>query len=127
MPDSFWSQPRMRRYLLFDATGIPYLLVGFVVLRVPWALASGEEAWTALLQEFAHPLYLLFHALTLVSVFFVGVRFFGLFGKAQPPRIGFLTPPPSAVVKATLYAVWCGITLLGLLVLGGLCSCASSR
>jgi fumarate reductase subunit C len=109
----------MRRYLLFDATGILYLLLGFVVLRVAWALGSGEEAWMELLREFAHPLYLLFHSLTLVSVFFVGVRFFGLFAKAQPPRVGFLKPPPGAVVKAGLYAAWCAVTLLGLLVLGG--------
>lgn len=119
IPDTFWSHPRMRTYLLFDATGFVYLLVGFVVLRVAWALGRGEAAWGALLEEFAHPLYLAFHALTLLSVVFVGVRFFRLFPKAQPPRIGFTKPPPRAVLQAMLYGAWLGLTALGLVVLGG--------
>lgn len=120
IPDRFWSQPRMRRYLLFDATGFLYLLVGFVALRVVSALAKGPEAWNALLHEFAHPLYLIFHVLTLVSVVYVGVRFFALFPKAQPPRIGLAKPPPPPVIKAMLYTAWAGITAIGVAILGGL-------
>ena len=33
-PDGWYSQKRMRRYLLFDATGLVYFLVGFVALAV---------------------------------------------------------------------------------------------
>lgn len=110
----------MVRYLLFDATGVVYLLVGFVALRAVWALRDGEAAWRALLEEFAHPLYLLFHLVALVSVLYVGVRFFRLFPKAQPPRIGILKPPPRPAIQAGLYAAWAAVTLAGLVVLGGI-------
>jgi fumarate reductase subunit C len=119
IPDRFWSLPRMRRYLLFDATGFVYLLVGFLILRAAWALGDGAEAWGRVLQDYRSPLYLLFHAITLVAVIFVGVRFFGLFPKAQPPRIGPAKPPPRPVIHAMLYAVWGVVTLALLLVLGG--------
>jgi fumarate reductase subunit C len=120
VPDTFWSQPRMRTYLLFDATGLPYMLVGLLVLRVAFALARGPEAWQSLLQEFEHPLYLAFHGLALLSVLFVGVRFFRLFPKAQPAKLGPVKPPPRPVLHAGLYAAWIGVTLALLVVLGGL-------
>ena len=87
VPDDFWTQPRMRTYLLFDATGIVYILVGLVALRVAWALAAGPERWNALIASFASPGYVVFHLLALVSAIFVGVRFFRLFPKAQPAHI----------------------------------------
>ena len=77
MPASWWGAPRIRTYLLFGATGIVYLLAGTVVLRLVWALGKGPEAWDAALSSLSHPLYLVFHALTLVSLIFVGVRAFG--------------------------------------------------
>jgi len=119
VPDRFWSAPRMRRYLLFDATGLVYLLIGFVILRAVWALGDGGEAWARVLRDYRNPLYLLFHAVTLLSVIYVGVRFFGLFPKAQPPRIGPVKPPPRPVLHALLYAAWGVVTLGLLLVLGG--------
>ena len=64
--------------------------------------------------------YLLFHALALASVVFVGVRFFRLFPKAQPPKLGPAKPPPQPVILAMLYAVWLGATLaLGVVLAGG--------
>ena len=119
-PKGWFAQPRMRRYLLFDATGFVYLLVGLVTLRVAWALAAGPEAWRALLASFASPLYLVFHALVLLSAIFVGVRFFALFPKAQPARIGPLKPPPRPVIQAMLYGAWIGLTVVLLAVLGGI-------
>ena len=120
VPDDFWTRRRMLTYLLFDATGLPYLLVGLLALRVAFALGRGPEAWAALMQEFSHPLYLAFHVLVLVSVLFVGVRFFRLFPKAQPARIGPARPPPRPLLHAGLYAAWIGVTLALLVVLGGL-------
>ena len=119
VPDDFWTRPRMLVYLLFDATGIVYLLVGLVALRVAWALGSGQAAWDALMTSFASPGYLIFHAIALISALFVGVRFFRLFPKAQPARIGPAKPPPPAVLQAGLYAAWIGITVVLLAVLGG--------
>jgi fumarate reductase subunit C len=118
-PAGWYSQPRMRRYLLFDATGIVYLLVGFLVLRAAWALGDGPAAWQQLLADFANPLYLAFHALCLVSVVFVGVRFFRLFPKAQPRALGEFGPPPESLIHAGLYGVWLAVTVLFALILSG--------
>jgi fumarate reductase subunit C len=118
-PSGWYAQPRMLRYLLFDATGIVYLLVGFVALRVVWALGSGDEAWEEMLRQLQHPLYVAFHALALVAVVFVAVRFFGLFPKSQPAHIGPARPPPQPVILAGLYAAWIGVTLVVTAVLAG--------
>jgi fumarate reductase subunit C len=91
-----------------------------VVLRVAWALGSGKPAWESLLAQFANPLYLAFHLLALASALFVGVRFFRLFPKTQPARVGPAKPPPAPLLHALLYAAWIGITLALLVVLGGL-------
>ena len=120
LPDTFWSTSRMRTYLLFDASGIVYLLIGGVVLRAAWALRDGPEAWAALMESFRHPGYLAFHLLALVAVIFVGVRFFRLFPKAQPARLGPAKPPPRPVLHAMLYAAWIGATAAMLAVLGGI-------
>lgn len=119
VPDDFWTRPRMLTYLLFDATGFVYILVGLVALRVAWALRDGQAAWDALMLDFAGPAYLIFHLIALLSVLFVGVRFFRLFPKAQPAQIGPARPPPPAILHAMLYAAWIGITLVLLAVLGG--------
>ncbi len=118
-PDGFPAAPRYRNYLLFDATGLTYLLVGLVTLRVAWAFGNGPEAWQALLAQLGHPLYVAFHVLVLLSALFVGVRFFRLFPKAQPPKIGPAKPPPRPVLHAMLYAAWGAITVGLVLVLGG--------
>jgi fumarate reductase subunit C len=118
-PSGWYAQPRMLRYLLFDTTGIVYLLVGFVALRVVWALGSGEAAWNELQRQLAHPLYVGFHALALVSVVFVAVRFFRLFPKAQPAHLGPVKPPPQPLILAGLYAAWIAVTLAVTAILAG--------
>ena len=119
MPETWWGAKRILTYLLLDATGIIYFLVGFVAIRIVRALGEGPAAWEALLADLEHPLYIAFHLLCLVSVVFVAVRFFRLFPKAQPPTIGPLKPPPRPVIHAMLYVVWIGITVgLGLVLAG---------
>jgi fumarate reductase subunit C len=118
-PEGWYSQPRMRTYLLFDATGVVYLLLGFVALRVVWALGEGPEAWASILQQLTHPLYIAFHLLGLVGVIFVGIRFFRLFPKAQPAKIGPATPPPAPVFFAGLYGAWVGLTVVFAAILAG--------
>ena len=120
-PPQFPIQGRYRAYTLFDWTGAIYLLCGFLAIKAVWALGDGAAAWNAQLASYAHPVYIAFHLLALASVIFVGVRFFGLFPKATPPRIGPLKPPPQPVILGTLYAVWVGATLLfGAILAGGL-------
>jgi len=118
-PPKFPFSGRYLAYTLFDWTGLVYLLLGFLALRVVWALGSGEAAWNAVLVDFENPLTIAFHVLALASVIFVGVRFFGFFPKAQPPRIGPFKPPPRPVILGGLYAAWVGITVLFSLVLSG--------
>jgi fumarate reductase subunit C len=118
-PDQFPFQGRYRAYTLFDWTGLLYLLLGFLALRVVWALGDGRAAFDAVLASFASPLYLLFHVLALVGVCFVAVRFFRLFPKAQPPKIGPLEPPPGPVIAAVLYAAWLAVTVVVVAVLVG--------
>lgn len=118
IPSTWWTAPRIRNYLLFDATGIIYLLVGFGAIHLIWALGDGPDRWQQVLATLSHPLYLAFHALALASVIFVGVRFFSLFPKAQPRDTG-LPMPPEAVIKGLLYVVWIGVTALFSLVLAG--------
>jgi fumarate reductase subunit C len=119
MPASWWSHPRIRTYLLFDATGIIYLLLGLVALRVVWALGAGPEIWDATMASLSSPLYIAFHVLGLASVIFVGVRFFRFFPKSQPPKIGPAKPPPQPVILAGLYVAWIGVTLLFAAILAG--------
>lgn len=119
MPSTWWSAPRIRTYLLFDATGFIYLLVGFVAIHLIRDLGEGPIAWQAAMKSLENPLYIAFHVLCLISVIFVGVRFFRLFPKAQPPAIGPLKPPPGAVIQVALYGLWIGITLVMSLALAG--------
>jgi fumarate reductase subunit C len=119
MPRHFPMQGRYRAYTLFDATGVVYLLLGLLALRLAWALGDGESAWSAAMASFRSPLYVAFHALAFVSVVFVAVRFFRLFPKAQPPHIGPLKPPPQPLITAGLYAAWIGVSVAMTLILAG--------
>jgi fumarate reductase subunit C len=119
MPSSWWSTSRIRTYLLFDATGLIYFMIGFLALRQIWALGDGAEAWGTAMAQLASPLYIGFHVITLLSLIFVGVRFFRLFPKAQPPRIGPAKPPPGGVIQVALYLVWLGVTLVFVAILAG--------
>ena len=118
-PDQFPFRGRYRAYTLFSWTGVIYLLLGFLALRVVWALGSGESAFRSVIGSFDNPLYIAFHLLALVSVVFVGVRFFGWFPKAQPPSIGPLKPPPAPVILGMLYAAWIGVTVVFAAILAG--------
>lgn len=109
LPGEFPFAGRYRSYTLFGATGVLYLLMGFVALRVVWALGTGEAAYANVQRDLANPLYVAFHALCFAAVCFVGVRFFRLFPKAQPAKIGPVKPPPRPVLHAGLYAAWIAV------------------
>ena len=119
LPDGFPFGGRYLAYTLFDLTGILYLLLGFLVLCAVWSLGSGETAWNDVLERYRSMLYVGFHAIALVGVIFVGIRFFGFFPKAQPPRIGPVKPPPKPVILALLYALWIGVAAFLSIVLAG--------
>ena len=119
LPDRFPFGGRYLAYTLFDLTGILYLLLGFLVLCAVWCLGSGEAAWNSVLDRHRSLFYVAFHAIALVGVIFVGIRFFGFFPKAQPPRVGPVKPPPKPVILAALYALWIGVTVFMSIVLAG--------
>jgi fumarate reductase subunit C len=81
-------------------------------------IAATEDA-PAVPGLLAHPLFIAFHLIGLVSVIFVGVRFFSFFPKAQPPRIGPVKPPPAPVILGGLYAAWIGLTVIFAAILAG--------
>ena len=119
LPPKFPTGGRYLAYTLFDWTGLIYLVLGFMVLSDVWALGSGEQAWNQAREGYNGLVSIVFHAIALASVIFVGVRFFGFFPKAQPPRIGPLKPPPQKVILSMLYLVWIGVTVAMVFVLAG--------
>ena len=115
------TNSRMRVYTLFGLTGFVYLAVSISALEIVWALGGGAESWAAMQGWLASPIAIAFHALSFASVIFVAVRFFSLFPKAQPARIGPIKPPPGPLLHAGLYAAWIGLTLvLSAILAGGL-------
>ncbi|HEX9814340.1 MAG TPA: hypothetical protein VGB31_05280 [Myxococcota bacterium] len=119
LPDQFPFGGRYLAYTLFDLTGILYVLLGLLALCAVWSLGSGEADWNAALERHRNILYIGFHAIGLIGVIFVGIRFFGFFPKAQPPRIGPVKPPPKSVILAALYALWIGVAAFMSIVLAG--------
>lgn len=119
LPDKFPMGGRYLAYTLFDWTGLVYFMLGFLILSDAWHLGSDEAAWYRSLAAYGGVVSVVFHLIALISVIFVGVRFFGFFPKAQPPRIGPLKPPPKVVILAMLYLAWIGISGLLALILAG--------
>jgi fumarate reductase subunit C len=119
MPSSWWSTPRMRAYLAFDATGFVYFLVGFLAIHLVWALGAGREPYARAQSALENPIYIVWNVFALLCVIGVGVRFFRLFPKAQPPRIGPLKPPPGTLIHVGLYVAWIGVTVLFSAILAG--------
>ena len=119
MPATWWNTPRMRAYLLFDATGFVYVLVGLLALRLVWALGTGQAEYTRASNALENPVYIAWNVFSLLCVIGVGVRFFRLFPKAQPARLGPLKPPPRPALHAGLYVVWIAVTAAFVFVLGG--------
>jgi fumarate reductase subunit C len=121
MPAQFPTSGRYFTYMLFGCTGFLYLLCGFGILRAVWMLGSGPTAWAALQRDYAQTPLILLHVVCFAAVIFVGVRFFSLFPKAQPAKIGPAKPPPRPILHAGLYAAWIAVSGgLALIMAGGI-------
>ena len=121
MPAQFPTSGRYLTYTLFGMTGILYLLCGFGALRAVWMLGSGPTAWEAFQREYATAPLIALHVVCLAAVIFVGVRFFSLFPKAQPAKIGPAKPPPRPILHAGLYVAWIAVAgTLALIMAGGI-------
>jgi hypothetical protein len=120
MPDQYWTRGRYLPYVAFGACGVLLYAVGFGLLRAVWVLGDHDPAaWKALLEGWAHPLYVAFHLFALGALTWFGLRFLGLFPKTQPPRIGPFPRPPDLAFKLGLNGAFVVVSLLVALVLGG--------
>lgn len=120
MPDLYPARGRYLPYIAFGSVGLLLLLVGFGILRSVWVLGEHDPAaWRAHLDAYRHPLYILFHLFAMLAIGWFGLRFFRLFPKTQPAKIGPLRPPPEPVLLAGLRTAFVVATLLVALVLGG--------
>jgi fumarate reductase subunit C len=119
-PPNFWRRGNYLPYLAFGSCGLLLLLVAFGILRLVWTLGDGDPAaWNAIFESYGHPLFLVFHAFALVALTWFTFRFFRLFPKTQPPKIGPFKRPPDVVFLLGLAGAFTVATTLAALVLGG--------
>lgn len=111
-PDQFPSKGNYFGYIAFGLGSSLMLLVSANLLRVVWALMEGEAAFRALMQSFGHPLYVLFHTIAFIWLVWVALRFFSLFPKTQPFRMGPFQRPADGVLVGGLYAIFAGATVV---------------
>ena len=118
-PDHFPGKGNYFGYIAFGLGSSLMLLVSWSILRTVQALAAGEAAFRSLMESFAHPLYLLFHAICFVWLVWVALRFFSLFPKTQPFRMGPFQRPSDGVLVTGLYAIFAVATLVVSAILAG--------
>jgi hypothetical protein len=119
-PDLFPTRGHYLPYIAFGSCGLLLLLVGFGILRAVWVLGEHDPAaWRDYLALQGHPALMAFHTFALVALTWFALRFFRLFPKTQPPRLGPFRRPPDTFFLVALGAAFAGGTLLALLVIGG--------
>jgi fumarate reductase subunit C len=107
MPAKFPMGGRYLVYMVFGACSLAFIFSSGILLRTVWAIGSGPEAFSRVMEDLRHPLYVGYHVLALLAFLYTGWRFFiKLFGKSQPPRIGPLKPPPVQLFPPMLWVVW---------------------
>lgn len=121
MPHKFPFAGRYASYTVFGMCSVFFVLQSLLVLHAVWELGDGESAWSALLERFENPLYVMYHYAAFAALVYTGIRFFfKLFAKSQPPRIGPLRRPPLALFPPLLGAAWVAATVAFLVVLWGI-------
>jgi len=122
MAGNWWTRsPRYRAYVAYAFAGVVFWLQTLIFIRGLWALGTGEAAWANYLEDLRHPAYVVFHAFSFALLVWYGARtYFKLFVKTQPPMIGPLPRPPLAVFPPVLAAAWIGVSVVLIVVLGGI-------
>ena len=118
-PDQFPGRGNYRGYILFGLGSGLMLLVSMNVLRAVWRLGAGDRAFDELIASWSSPLYVLFHLVALVWLSWVALRFFSLFPKTQPFRMGPFQRPPDAVLVGGLWGLFIVVTTVLTVVLSG--------
>ncbi len=118
-PANFPTKGNYFGYIAFGLGSSLMLLVSMNIVRTLWALMEGEAAFRALMESFKHPAYVAFHALCFAWLVWVALRFFSLFPKTQPFRIGPFQRPADGVLVAGLYGIFVVATLVVAAILTG--------
>jgi hypothetical protein len=120
LPDLYWTRGRYLPYIAFGSCGLVITAVALGILNAVWVLGEHDPAaWQELLALYARVPLLVLHAFMLVALTWFGLRFFGLFPKTQPARIGPFPRPPQIFFTLALNGAFVVASLLVMLVLGG--------
>ena len=113
MPNQFWTRGRYRGYIAFGACGFFLMTVSLVLLRVAWVLGRHDAAaWAELLEDFANPIYVVFHLVSLGAMVWFALRLFRVFPKTQPPKIGPFPRPPDLFFAVALNGAFVAVSAL---------------
>jgi fumarate reductase subunit C len=118
-PDGFPTSGRYLPYILFGTGGLFLMIEAILLLEVVWALGSGETATNGLMAMFASPLAIAFHVVAFGWLSWFTLRFFSLFPKTQPFRMGPFKRPPDALMVAGLSGLFVVATLAVVAILWG--------
>jgi fumarate reductase subunit C len=119
-PDLFPTRGNYLGYLAFGAAAGLLMLVGFGILRAVWTLGEHDPAkWQAVLDSYKTPAMLLLHVFLLVAIVWFALRFFRVFPKTQPPKIGPFKRPSDVFFAVAFGFAFALATALASLVLGG--------
>jgi fumarate reductase subunit C len=118
-PDGFPTRGNYLPYLLFGTGGLFLMIEAVLVLEVVWALGSGESALDGLMEMFASPLAIVFHVVAFAWLSWFTLRFFSLFPKTQPFRVGPFKRPPDGLMVAGLSGLFVVATLAVIAILWG--------
>ena len=119
-PDGFPSSGNYLPYLLFGSCGAFLLLTGLIAIEFMWAIAGGEAKYDAFMARIHGGAYQAYFWIALVALIWFTVRFFRLFPKTQPFRMGPFKRPPDAVMLVGLLGAFVVLNLAVALILGGL-------
>jgi fumarate reductase subunit C len=119
-PDRFPFGGNYGPYLLFGSCGAFLLLTSILAIDFMWSLAGGQAKYDAYMQRIHETGYQVYFWLALVGLIWFTVRFFRLFPKTQPFRMGPFKRPPDAVMLLGLLGAFVVLNLAVATILGGL-------
>ena len=119
-PDRFPFGGNYGPYLLFGSCGAFLLLTSLIAIEFMWALAGGQAKYDAFMARIHGGAYQAYFWIALVALIWFTLRFFRLFPKTQPNRLGPFKRPPNAVLLAGLVGAFVVLNLAVASILGGL-------
>ncbi len=116
-PQKFPLRGNYRGYILFGLGASLMLPVSFDLLLVLWSLHAGPDAFDMVMERFRSLPLRIFNALAFLWLVWVALRFFRLFPKTQPFRMGPFKRPPDVVMVAGLCLLFGLVNALAFLLL----------